>query len=66
MKSFTDPITGCILQGAELDVDVPEKRMRWGRRVGYTDEQIRRMWWADKRSPKVVMVNRNAFMRAEG
>lgn len=53
-KSFTDPITRCMLEAVEMNIEVPEERFWWGRKLGYSDDEIRQMWWSDKRSPKYI------------
>lgn len=53
-KSFTDPITGCILDAVEMNVEVPDDRLWWGRKLGYTDDEIHEMYWRDKRAPKYL------------
>ncbi len=57
MKSFTDPITGAMLEATDtITTDVPPERLWWGRRLGYTDEQVRAMWLKDARRPRYLNV----------
>lgn len=47
-------MTGLLLDGYEMDTDLPEERLWWGRRLGYTDEQVRDMWLSDSRPPQFI------------
>lgn len=55
-KSFRDPVTGCLLQGFAMkaDFEVPAERRWWGRKLGYTDEQIESMWLDAAHGPRYL------------
>ena len=57
-QSFSDPLTGAMLHGADdLVSEVPEARLFFGRKLGYTDEEIRSMWLKDARRPRYIDVS---------
>lgn len=57
-QSFSDPVTGAMLHAADdLDSNIPEERLYFGRKLGYTDEQIRSMWLKDARRPRYTDVS---------
>lgn len=67
-QSFSDPVTGDTLHARE-DVetaDVPEARLFFGRKLGYTDEQIRSMWLKDARRPRYVDVSQLNRLMTKG
>jgi hypothetical protein len=53
-RSFEDPVTGAILHVADMDTEVSEQRLWWGRKLGYTDDEIRSMWLRDARRPRYL------------
>ena len=58
--TFKDPVTHALLAAVEMELTIPEERYRWGRKLGYTDEQIEHMYWQDQRRPKFL----DAFQEA--
>lgn len=56
-QSFTDPVTGDTLHAVDdLETDVPEARLYFGRKLGYTEEEIRSMWLRDSRRRRYIDV----------
>lgn len=56
-QSFTDPVTGAMLHAFGEGDEIPEARLFFGRKLGYTDDQIKSMWLQDARRPRYVDVS---------
>lgn len=49
-------MTGAVLDGVEMHIEIPEARLYWGRKLGYTDDAIYSMWLKDARRPRYIDV----------
>lgn len=55
--SFRDPLTGDLLDGVDMHDEIPEARLYYGRKLGYTDDEIYSMWLKDARRPRYIDVS---------